>query len=64
MAGADNTRKPTIVMPHAFIAGLDDGRRKREAERLLRWFETVTGLKGQMWGDVHDRFWAVSRQIR
>ena len=50
MAGADNKTKPTIVSPHAFIAGLDDGRRKREAEILLPWFETVTGLKGQMWG--------------
>lgn len=50
MAAADNQTKPTIVSPHAFIAGLDDGRRKREAELLLPWFETLTGLKGQMWG--------------
>ena len=50
MAGADKTIKPMIVTPHAFIAGLDDGRRKREAEHLLPWFETGTGLKGQMWG--------------
>jgi hypothetical protein len=27
-----------------------DGPRKRDAERLLAWFETVTGLKAQMWG--------------
>ncbi|WP_340694250.1 DUF1801 domain-containing protein [Hyphomonas sp.] len=50
MAAADNQTNPTIVSPHAFIAGLDDGRRKREAEILLPWFETVTGLKGRMWG--------------
>ena len=50
MARADNKTKPTIVTPHAFIAGLDDGRRKREAEILLPWMETVTGLKGRMWG--------------
>ena len=50
MAAADNKTKPTIVSPHAFIAGLDDGRRKREAEILLPWFETVTGLEGRMWG--------------
>ena len=50
MAGADNKTKPTIVSPHAFIAGLDDGRRKREAEILLPWFETVTALEGRMWG--------------
>jgi hypothetical protein len=50
MAAADNKTKPAIVSPHAFISALDDGRRKREAERLLPWFETVTGLKGRMWG--------------
>ncbi|MBU2605664.1 MAG: DUF1801 domain-containing protein [Alphaproteobacteria bacterium] len=50
MAAADNKTKPAIVSPHAFISALHDGRRKREAERLLPWFETVTGLKGRMWG--------------
>ena len=63
MAAADDKTTPTIVSPHAFIAGLDDGRRKREAEILLRWFETVTGLKGRMWGPsmigfgrYHDKY--------
>ncbi len=50
MARADNKTKPTSVTPRAYISGLDEGRRKREAEILLPWFETVTGLKGQMWG--------------
>ena len=50
MARADNKTKPTSVTPRAYISGLDEGRRKREADILLPWFETVTGLKGQMWG--------------
>ena len=50
MARADNKTKPTPVTPRAYICALDEGRRKREAEILLPWFETVTGLKGQMWG--------------
>lgn len=50
MAAADNKTNPEIVSPQAFVAGLDDGRRKREAEILLPWFETVTGLTGRMWG--------------
>tara|TARA_R110002051_G_C8423739_1_gene452304 strand:- start:103 stop:537 length:435 start_codon:yes stop_codon:yes gene_type:complete len=50
MGGANNKTNPTTVSPKAFISALDDGRRKREAARLLPWFETVTGLKGRMWG--------------
>ena len=50
MARADNKTKLTSVTPRAYISGLDEGRRKREADILLPWFETVTALKGQMWG--------------
>jgi len=50
MARAGNKTKPTSVTPRAYISSLDEGRRKREAEILLPWFETVTGLKGRMWG--------------
>ena len=50
MARADNKTKPTSVTPRAYISGLDEGRRKWEADILLPWFETVTGLKGRMWG--------------
>tara|TARA_R110002072_G_scaffold62377_1_gene156214 strand:- start:568 stop:1002 length:435 start_codon:yes stop_codon:yes gene_type:complete len=50
MARADNKTKLTSVTPRAYISGLDEGRRKREADILLPWFETVTGLKGRMWG--------------
>ena len=50
MAAAENKTQPTSVTPHAYVSALDDGRRKREAETLLPWFERVTGLKGRMWG--------------
>jgi hypothetical protein len=42
--------KPTEISPAEYIATLEDGARKRDAEMLLPWFEKVTGLKGRMWG--------------
>lgn len=42
--------KQTAIDPEAFIASLEDGPRKRDAETLLAWMEKVTGLKGKMWG--------------
>jgi hypothetical protein len=42
--------KPTEITPADYIAALDEGPRKRDAEMLLPWFEKVTGLKGRMWG--------------
>lgn len=50
MARAGNKTKPTSVTPRAYISSLDEGRRKREADILLPWFESVTGLEGRMWG--------------
>ncbi|MFN4185997.1 MAG: DUF1801 domain-containing protein [Hyphomonas sp.] len=50
MAKYDAKTKQTDITPAAYIAALEDGPRKRDAERLLPWFETVTGLKGHMWG--------------
>jgi hypothetical protein len=50
MTGAQNKTRPASLMPGDFIAGLDEGPRKRDAERLLPWFERVTGLKARMWG--------------
>jgi len=50
MAKAENKTKPTAVDPKDYIAGLQDGPRKQDAETLLPWFETVTGLQSQMWG--------------
>lgn len=42
--------KTTAVTPKQFIASLDDGTRKRDAEKLLAWMTEVTGLKPKMWG--------------
>lgn len=48
-----NTSKtvPSLVAPADFIASLDEGRRKRDAERLLTWFNDVTGMTPALWGD-------------
>lgn len=50
MAKVKSNTRPTAVRPKDFVAALEDGPRKQDAERLLPWFETVTGLKAQMWG--------------
>lgn len=50
MAKYEPKTKQTSLAPADYIAGLDDGTRKRDAEMLLPWFEKVTGLKGRMWG--------------
>ncbi len=42
--------KATTVTPKQFIASLEDGTRKRDAEQLLAWMTGVTGLKPKMWG--------------
>jgi uncharacterized protein DUF1801 len=50
MTRAESKTKPTGAQPKDFIAGLDEGPRKQDAEKLLPWFEKVTGLAGRMWG--------------
>jgi len=50
MAKSANKTRATAIDPNDFIAGLEEGPRKRDAEQLLAWFERVTGLKAQMWG--------------
>ncbi len=47
---SENKTKPTAITPKAFVAALDDGPRKSDAEKLLPWFEKITGWKPQMWG--------------
>jgi len=42
--------KATEVTPKDFIAAMEDGTRKTDAERLLKWMTKVTGLKPKMWG--------------
>ncbi len=50
MAKAENKTKATEVTPKDFIAALDDGLRKTDAETLVKWMTKVTGLKPKMWG--------------
>jgi len=50
MAKSESKTRQTTVAPRAFIAALDDGPRKQDAEKLLPWFEAVTGLPARMWG--------------
>jgi hypothetical protein len=42
--------KVTTVTPKDFIAAMEDGTRKTDAEMLLKWMSKVTGLKPKMWG--------------
>ncbi|WP_291203821.1 DUF1801 domain-containing protein [Hyphomonas sp.] len=42
--------KPTETTPKDFIAAMEDGPRKADAEALLKWMTKVTGLKPKMWG--------------
>lgn len=42
--------KATEVSPKDFIAAMEDGPRKKDAEVLLKWMTKVTGLKPKMWG--------------
>jgi Domain of unknown function (DU1801) len=42
--------KATEVTPKDFIAAMEDGTRKSDAEALLTWMTKVTGLKAKMWG--------------
>ena len=50
MAKHDLKTQPTEISPKAFIAGLEDGPRKQEAEAALKWMTKITGLKPKMWG--------------
>lgn len=50
MAKYEAKTKATEVSPEDFIAAMEDGPRKADAEILLAWFEKVTGLKPKMWG--------------
>lgn len=49
MATAENKTKVTDVTPKQFIAALDDGPRKMDAETLVKWMTAVTDLKPKMW---------------
>ncbi len=44
MAKSEPKTKATAVTPKDFIAALEDGTRKQDAEALLKWMTKVTGL--------------------
>jgi hypothetical protein len=50
MAKYEPKTKATESKPKDFVASLEDGPRKRDAQKLLPWMEKVTGLKAKMWG--------------
>ena len=50
MAKYEPKTKVTTVSPKDFIAAMEDGTRKTDAEILLKWMSKVTGLKPEMWG--------------
>lgn len=50
MAKYEPKTKATAVTPKDFIAAMEDGTRKADAEVLLKWMTKTTGLKPKMWG--------------
>jgi hypothetical protein len=47
---SEQKTQPTAVSPEAFIAGLDNERRRSEAQTLLDLMSAATGEKPAMWG--------------
>jgi hypothetical protein len=50
MAKSEAKTKPTAVTPKDFVAAMEDGQRKKDAEVLRKWMTKVTGMKPKMWG--------------
>ncbi|CAM3680816.1 DUF1801 domain-containing protein [Rheinheimera salexigens] len=57
---AENQTQPTLASVDAFIAGLDNARRKADAERALNMYQQITGLPAVMWGPSIIGFGEVS----
>jgi hypothetical protein len=47
---SDNRTRPTDCSPAEFIAGVENPKRRADAEVLLDWFQVVTGFPPIMWG--------------
>lgn len=47
---ADNKTVPTDIPPEEFIAGIEDARRRADAEELLEIMRARTGASPMMWG--------------
>jgi hypothetical protein len=50
VAKSEARTKLTDVSPDAFIAAIEDARRRKDAEVLLKWMTKITGLQPRMWG--------------
>lgn len=50
MAKTDNKTKPTKVSVTAFINGVENETRRRDAKTLLAMMKKITGEKAKMWG--------------
>lgn len=50
MSNSNNKTVPTALSPEAFIASVENKRRRNDAEALLTFFNQVTGLQPVMWG--------------
>ena len=50
MAKAENKTQVTDVDPRDFVAAVENPKKRADAEKLLAFFERVTGLKAKMWG--------------
>lgn len=50
MARSKNKTVQTNVAPAEFVVTVEPRSRREDAEKLLVWFENVTGLKPKMWG--------------
>lgn len=51
MSASQNKTVPTKKSPARFIASVEHKTRREDAQKLLPWFEEVTGYKAKMWGD-------------
>ncbi len=50
MAKSENKTKPTQISPEEFLVNVEPEKRRRDGEKLLAFFNRVTGLEPVMWG--------------
>ena len=47
---SENKTQPTKISVSAFLNGIEDKERRKDAKSLLKLFKTITGEKAVMWG--------------
>ena len=52
MAKSEPKTRKTGASVDAFIASVDNDERRADAEKVLKLFRDVTGVKAEMWGDA------------